>query len=130
MSIKERIEQYANIKGISIYKLEKRLGISRSYFMNTAKVSVEVVVKFLSVFVDVSPEWLLTGSGDMLKKPPVQDASIPSERIGTERSFLEKEAFYLKLIGKRTDDLIKAEEIIEDLKEEIEHLKKQIKIFD
>lgn len=130
MGVKGRILEYLDFKGVKITRAEQDLGWSKSSLLKSNNVSGDKIGEFVLFYSDISPEWLLTGSGEMLKKPTVQDASIPSGRIGVERSFLEKEAFYLKLIGERTDDLIKAEEIIEDLKEEIEHLKKQIKISD
>lgn len=75
MDTKGRILYYADIKGVKVSALERQLSLGRNYFRNTAKVSVEAVVSFLSVYSEVSPEWLLTGEGDMLKQSPVHDTT-------------------------------------------------------
>ncbi len=72
MDAKDRILYYADTKRVSASSLERQLSLSRNYFRNTAKVSVETVVSFLSVYSEVSPEWILTGEGPMLKQPSVQ----------------------------------------------------------
>lgn len=126
MSIKERIQQYANIKGISIYQLEKDAGMSKSSWNRTKNISSEACSNLVSIYTDISPEWLLTGLGEMLKKPSVQDVPNAGSNLEIEKSFLEKETFYLKLIGEKTDDLIKAKETIAQLRVEIEYLKRQV----
>lgn len=75
MDTKGRILYYADTKGVKIPALEKQLSLGRNYFRNTAKVSVEAVVSFLSVYGEVSPEWLLTGEGDMLKQSSIHDTT-------------------------------------------------------
>lgn len=72
MDAKDRILYYADTKGISPTALERQISLSRNYFKNTAKVSVEAVISFLSVYSEVSPEWILTGEGEMLKHPSIQ----------------------------------------------------------
>lgn len=124
MDAKERILYYANTKGVNASSLERQMSLSRNYFRNTAKVSVEVVASFLSVYSEVSPEWLLTGSGDMLKKPTNQEAS--GNTLEAEKSFLEKEFFYLKTIREKNADLIKAMDKIEEKEKEILRLKAEI----
>lgn len=126
MDAKERILYYANTKGVNASSLEKQMSLSRNYFRNTAKVSVEVVVSFLSVYSEVSPEWLLTGSGEMLKKPTNQEASGNISTLEAEKSFLEKEFFYLKAIRDKNADLIKAMDKIEEKEKEILRLKAEI----
>lgn len=126
MDAKERILYYANTKGVNASSLEKQMSLSRNYFRNTAKVSVEVVASFLSVYSEVSPEWLLTGSGEMLKKPTNQEASGNISTLEAEKSFLEKEFFYLKAIRDKNADLIKAMDKIEEKEKEILRLKAEI----
>lgn len=75
MDAKGRILYYADTKGVSVGALERQLSLSRNYFKNTAKVSVEAVVSFLSIYSEVSPEWILTGKGETLKQSSTQDAS-------------------------------------------------------
>ena len=68
MGIKERIQQYANIKGISIYQLEKSAGMSKSSWNRTKNLSSESCANLVSIYTDLSAEWLLTGEGSMLKE--------------------------------------------------------------
>lgn len=68
MDTKGRILYYSDSKGIKVSELEKMLSLGRNYFKNTSKVSVDVVVKFLSVYSEVSPEWVLTGEGSIIKE--------------------------------------------------------------
>lgn len=126
MDAKERILYYANTKGVNASSLEKQMSLSRNYFRNTAKVSVEVVASFLSVYSEVSPDWLLTGSGEMLKNPTNQEASGNISNLEVEKSFLEKEFFYLKEIRDKNADLIKAMDMIEEKDKEILRLKAEI----
>ena len=68
MGIKERIQQYANIKGISIYQLEKSAGMSKSSWNRTKNLSSESCANLVSIYTDLSSEWLLRGEGSMLKE--------------------------------------------------------------
>lgn len=79
MDAKSRILQFADNKGIDVNSLEKELSLSRNYFRNTSKVSVEVVVKFITRYSEVSPLWVLTGKEPMLKGvPPI---TLHEERV-------------------------------------------------
>jgi peptidase S24-like protein len=126
MSIKERIQQYANIKGISIYQLEKDAGMSKSSWNRTKNISSEACSNLVSIYTDISPEWLLTGLGEMLKKPTRQDVSGNVSNLEVEKSFLEKEFFYLKEIRDKNANLIEAMEKIEEKDKEILRLKAEI----
>ena len=126
MSIKERIQQYVNIKGISIYQLEKDAGMSKSSWNRTKNISSEACSNLVNIYTDISPEWLLTGRGEMLKKPTDQEASGNVSTIEAEKSFLEKEFFYLKAIRDKNADLIKAMDKIEEKEKEILRLKAEI----
>lgn len=67
MGVKDRIQQYANLKGISIYQLEKNAGMSKSSWNRTKTLSSESCANLVSIYTDLSAEWLLTGEGSMLK---------------------------------------------------------------
>lgn len=92
MEIKDRLLYYADTKEISVSDLEKRISAGRSYFRNTKRVSVDVVVRFLAEFPEVSPDWLLTGEGDMLKKsvnaiPRARNIITIQGREGSEKLY-------------------------------------------
>lgn len=71
MTVKERINQFIDYKGIKINSFETSIGVSKSYWNNTQKVSAEVVGEILRVYSELSAEWIMTGQGDMLKQEPV-----------------------------------------------------------
>ncbi len=68
MSIKDRIKEYADYKGISIYSIERAADMSKSSFYRSENISSEKISNMVRVFTDINTEWLLTGEGDMLKK--------------------------------------------------------------
>lgn len=68
MTAKDRIQQYIEIKGISIYRLEADAGMSKGYWAKTKNISAEVLQKISRIYSDISPIWLLTGQGEMIKK--------------------------------------------------------------
>ena len=67
--IKRNILQYIDYKGISKYKFYKLTGITRGFLDSPSGSSEETIAKFISYFKDVDISWLLTGKGNMLKKP-------------------------------------------------------------
>lgn len=71
MSIKERISQYLKYKGISDYRFEKDLGLSKGYWNKAKNPSYEILIRICGIYTDISPEWLLTGEGEMLRPSTV-----------------------------------------------------------
>jgi len=67
----ERIFYFAELKGISIHKFSMQIGVSNSYFnkmrKNKASVGSDIVEKILRTYPELNAEWLLTGTGDILK---------------------------------------------------------------
>ena len=66
-----RIKQYIDFKGIKIATFERSIGMSNASFgkslRNNGAIGSDKLEKILSVYTDISPEWLLTGQGSMLK---------------------------------------------------------------
>jgi phage repressor protein C with HTH and peptisase S24 domain len=65
--LKKRILQYLDIKGISKYECYQNTGITNGVFSQLNGMSEDNMLKFLSYYSDISPEWLLAGTGEMLK---------------------------------------------------------------
>lgn len=74
MSVKDRIQQYVDSKGIKTARLEKDCGLSSGYWRKTSSISAEACSSILRVYSDLSPQWVLLGEGPMLR----QDAKIES----------------------------------------------------
>mgnify|MGYP000478219726 CR=1 len=126
MSVKDNIYLFLSTKGISPTKAERELGWSVGALTKANSVTSDRLKEFILFYSDISPEWLLTGSGEMLKKPTNQEASGNVSTLEAEKSFLEKEFFYLKAIRDKNADLIKAMDKIEEKEKEILKLKAEI----
>lgn len=69
-NIKERVLYITDFKGISKEKFFEDLGVTYGNFKGEAKkkaLSSDVLATIVSKYPEISPEWLLTGVGDMLK---------------------------------------------------------------
>lgn len=69
--ILDRIKEYIDYKGVSIAAFERSVGMSNASFGKSLKkkgaIGTDKLENILSVYDDLSPEWLLTGKGPMLK---------------------------------------------------------------
>ena len=69
--IVRRIKQFIDAKGISIASFERSIGMSNASFgksyKNGGAIGSDKIENILSVYPDINPSWLLTGSGKMLK---------------------------------------------------------------
>ena len=68
----ERIFEYIDFKGINKSELERKTGTSNGYLakqlQRKADIGESILINILENCPDISPEWLLTGSGQMLKQ--------------------------------------------------------------
>lgn len=71
-TIKDRIYEYINHKGMTIYGFEMALGKTKSYLRNSQNVSSEMLAVICRTFPDINPEWILLGVGDMTRIPIVE----------------------------------------------------------
>jgi len=68
--IKQRVIQYLKIKGITQEKFFQETGISASNFKGSgakSELGGEKIVSILTLYKDLSPEWLITGKGPIEK---------------------------------------------------------------
>lgn len=101
----DRIKQYIDLKGISIAAFEKSVGMSNASFgkslKNKGAIGTDKLENILSVYTDISPVWLLTGEGDMIKdinKPVAHQATHEQEGI----PFIPLSAMAGALTGEQT----------------------------
>lgn len=66
--ITERILKLIDIKGITKYKFCKDLGFSNGFLDKPREIGTDKYANILEYIPDVNPAWLLTGTGEMLKK--------------------------------------------------------------
>ena len=74
--ITERILQLLDYKKITPYRFCTDLGYSHSFLNKKREIGTDKYANILKYFSDVSPEWLLTGEGEILKN---SDKSIEFE---------------------------------------------------
>ena len=90
MSIKDRIREYCQVKGLSIRQFEIQSNMSNGYVSSMRKgLGAEKLENVLRAFPDLSREWLLYDEGEMIKKdvkptntfPLLSDHPIPDQTI-------------------------------------------------
>ncbi len=122
---KERLKTFISSINLTKSAFEKSLGLSNGYINSMRKgLGYDKLELLSNLYVDLNIGWLLTGEGEMLKKKTDQEAS--GNTIEAEKSFLEKEFFYLKAIRDKNADLIKAMDKIEEKEKDILRLKAEI----
>lgn len=58
---------FMKYKGLSQKRFEMLVGLSNGYINNSSDPTSSKLEKVLSAFPDLSPEWLVTGKGEMLR---------------------------------------------------------------
>jgi transcriptional regulator with XRE-family HTH domain len=69
-----RLSEYVDSQGLSFNKIAQKIGVSNSYFSKMVKsngsLGEDIIRKILLEYENVSPDWLLTGDGPMLRTEP------------------------------------------------------------
>lgn len=74
--IKDRIMYLMEVKRVPKEKTFKALGVTSANFRSQAKetpVNSDVISRLFAMFPDINLEWLITGEGEMFKKPTPTD---------------------------------------------------------
>ena len=80
MDIKERIKQFADSKGIPIYKFESTAGLSNGYVNGIRKgIGSEKLSDILRAFPELNRNWLLFGEGEMLRTGAPAEVSVSED---------------------------------------------------
>ena len=147
--IKRRILEYADSKGIKKYEIYQNTGISNGVLSQKGGLSEDNVMRFISHYSDLSPEWLLTGKGAMLRgqsapevAPPPSEPAFPGfieeiKSLSVKVGRLEAENEHLRaaIEAKQREIEAKQREIeaqrreIEARQKEIEDKERQIKLM-
>lgn len=115
---KQNILQYLDYKGISKADFCRQTGFSYENFKGKSlksDIGGAVLGKIITVYSDISPEWLLTGEGSMLKTDnPTESSDAPP--LNTENAALNT----LKgIIKEQALEIARLELEVENLKKRI-----------
>jgi len=74
LTLNQRVRDIINFYGLSNYALSKKMGMDRSDILNNivndkTTVSSKAITLILQALPDVSPDWLLFGTGAMMRPP-------------------------------------------------------------
>lgn len=130
----ERLKQYIDFKGFTNSFFEKKNNLSNGYIATQLKRNADlgesIFNKILDNCLDLSPIWLLTGQGSMLKEAvqPAVSSSQPQENDNEVIALLKENNATLKdQLRDKEKILTFQEERIKNLEQEILNLKKQTK---
>jgi len=73
MRTKDKLLIYIDKKKISRSEFYKKTGLSNGFLDKEGGVTTSNLEKILSYYDDLSPEWLLTGRGEMLRFAPINE---------------------------------------------------------
>lgn len=83
LTITERILKVIDYMGITRYKFCKDLGLSNAFLDKPREISTDKYANILEYAPDISPNWLLTGKGPMLKSDlPIARHADPEKSEG------------------------------------------------
>lgn len=84
--VKQRILEFANYQGFSKRKIYLDTGIANGVLDKKTGISEDNIEKFLSTYIDVRAEWLITGVGEMTK-----DRNVTEYKLRTDNNVVNQE---------------------------------------
>jgi len=128
--IVKNIDTFLKHKGIKISQSEKELGLSNSTLAKAISgnksIKTDNLEKFLNLYKEINPTWLLTGEGEMLATN--QSESIGHSEENDDPKYLRLEIKGLKVQLKGNEKLIASQEKTISTKQQlIDKLNDQIK---
>lgn len=96
-NVKQRILYFIENQGIRISKFYAESGVSYGILTQKNKMTEDNIVKFITKYPQISPEWLLTGEGEMLRGTPPAAQKPPQK---PEKPYSES-AIFAELVAQR-----------------------------
>ena len=84
MTTKQKILQYLEVKGISKREFYLKTGLSNGFLDSGKYISTENAEIIISNYPDMSLEWLIMGTGEMLKTKSVEKLTVLSDEEKTK----------------------------------------------
>jgi hypothetical protein len=139
---KERILQFIEHKQISKQKFFNQTGLKRG-ILDGDKLKTSIPDTFIAIIIatyeELSPEWLLTGKGAMLRstapmarqpaagKEPEAPPPTSSDVVAIYKELLRERDEEIKALNRRIWEFERKDELIKKLRAEIEHLKNEVR---
>jgi hypothetical protein len=95
--IMERVDELIKTKKISKNKFRTLCGLSVTFFRYTDNIGSGKIVKILTTFPDVSPDWLILGNGSMFRNNTIPNKDL-SEQLEVENTSLKEKIILLEKI--------------------------------
>lgn len=97
MGAKSNLLKYIKLKSISKAEFYKKTGLSNGFLDKNSNISSNNLEIIISVFEDLSPDWLLTGRGEMLRDttsivqepPPIYMKSETCEKCAEKEKLIQ-----------------------------------------
>lgn len=123
----DRLMQFIKYVGLSARQFDLSIGASNGYTLrmkkNNASIGSDVIENILRVYPQLNVVWLITGEGDMLKKPEEAEIldydHLPKSRQQEIEDIIEQK------IKERQEEELKR--LLKEVTEEIEKTQKRLK---
>ena len=124
MSVKQRIKYFIKSENMTVLDFERKIEVANGYVNSISKgIGTEKLEKILEIYPNLNLEWLITGSGEMLKTNTTQ-AVASEEPAATSAEIIELATKLGEQINENKH--LRRENMM--LKAEIEQFKKTDKI--
>lgn len=85
--IKQRLQKYLDLKGISAYRLEKDIGVARSYWGKCTNPTADIIERILLRYPELSAEYVLRSEEPILRTSHVaNNGSMSADTINIDNS--------------------------------------------
>lgn len=124
MTVKERVYAFIEFKGISVKKFEELCSLSNGYVSSMRKgFGEDKLNNVLTMFPELSRDWLIYGEGEMLNPQVVQNNQHGDNIHGHSVTVNKTEKDYIEIIKTQAEQLSKSQQQIDRLLSIIEKMK-------
>ncbi len=129
----DRVREYLESRGITKYAFYKATGFSNKFLDNSSNMGTDRAEIILRHYSDISPEWLVMGTGPMLRgEQPAISVPMgapppdPVDVSGRDPRDIELIAAQKQTIAAQARDISHLERDVKHLEKDVEHLEGRI----
>lgn len=135
--ILERLKEYIDYRGISVAAFERSIGMANASFgkslKNKGAIGTDKLEKILSTYPEISPVWLMTGEGDMLKTKRTPENLQAQESTNSDYKDSKNQTLGQDIppliLDRLLNTIAEKDAIIREQAEELGRLREQIEQF-